>query len=334
MNDTTTPKRPTLKTIAELTGLAIPTVSRALSGAEDIGKATRARVQQVAKEIGYVPNRAGVRLRTGRTYVISLVLSTEADVMNLTARLINAAAGALRHTQYHLNIAPYFPDEDPMRPIRHIVETRAADAILMNQVAPEDARVRYLMDKGFPFVTHGRSIWADAHDYYDFDNRTFASLAVREMAVRGRKELRLVAPPIDQFYAQEMLTGATIAAAREKVGLKVIPNLTSDSEPGLIEAEMRKQFEANPEIDGVIFASAASCMATVPAAEDAGKTIGSDMDFFSKEAAPFLRRVRSGILTQYEDAWAAGTFLAEAAIARLEKPNSPLRQCLEVPSRD
>jgi len=100
--------RPTLKTIAQLTGLAVPTVSRALSSAQDIGLATRTRVRKVADEIGYVPNRAGVRLRTGRTHVISLVLSTEAEVMNLTARLINAAAGALRQTSYHLTITPFF----------------------------------------------------------------------------------------------------------------------------------------------------------------------------------------------------------------------------------
>ena len=44
---------PTLKTIAQLTGLAVPTVSRALSCAQDIGLATRTRVRKVADEIGY-----------------------------------------------------------------------------------------------------------------------------------------------------------------------------------------------------------------------------------------------------------------------------------------
>lgn len=81
----------------------MPTASRALSGASDIGHQTRARMRQIADEIGYVPNRAGVRLRTGRTHVISLVLST---VMTHTARLISSIAGALRETLYHLVITP------------------------------------------------------------------------------------------------------------------------------------------------------------------------------------------------------------------------------------
>ena len=58
--------RPTLKTIAYMTGLGVTTVSRALNDAPDIGQATKERVRLVAKQIGYRPNRAGVRLRPAR----------------------------------------------------------------------------------------------------------------------------------------------------------------------------------------------------------------------------------------------------------------------------
>ena len=67
--------RPTLKTIAYMTGLGVTTVCRALHDAPDIGQATKERVRLVAKQIGYRPNRAGVRLRTGKTNVISLILT-------------------------------------------------------------------------------------------------------------------------------------------------------------------------------------------------------------------------------------------------------------------
>src|SRR5688572_4568701 len=48
--------RPTLKTIAYITGLGVTTVSRALNDAPDIGQATKERVRLVAKQIGYRPN--------------------------------------------------------------------------------------------------------------------------------------------------------------------------------------------------------------------------------------------------------------------------------------
>jgi LacI family transcriptional regulator len=74
----------------------VATVSRALGDAPDLRADTKARVARVAAELGYVPNRAGLRLRTGRTQVISLVMSAEHDMMNNTARLISSLAGRSR----------------------------------------------------------------------------------------------------------------------------------------------------------------------------------------------------------------------------------------------
>jgi len=325
---------PTLKTISGLTGLAVPTVSRALSNATDIGLETRKRVQKVAEEIGYVPNRAGVRLRTGRSYVISLVLPTAADVMNLTARLINATASALRGTRYHLTITPVFPDENPLDLVKTIVETRAADGIIINQLSLEDERVRYLMEQEFPFATHGRSKWADQHDYFDFDNYAFAEIAVERLAERNRRNIWMIAPPRNQFYGQEMIRGATKAAKKVGVNLLVIPDVTSDLPSEKIEEAIKTTAATETHPDGIICASSASCLATVSAVEALGMTIAKDIDLYSKEAIPMLNRVRSGILTQHEDAGAAGNFLASAVLKRIEQPDAPLMQKLDVPKRD
>ncbi|MEL6588069.1 MAG: LacI family transcriptional regulator [Pseudomonadota bacterium] len=324
-------QRPTLKTIAQMTGLAVPTVSRALSGAEDIGKVTRARVQQVAKEIGYVPNRAGVRLRTGRTHVVTMVLSTEVDVMNLTARLINSVAAGLRDTRYSLTITPYFPDEDPMKPVERIVESGTADAVILNQIQPEDPRVAFLMARRLPFATHGRTKWAERHDYVDFDNSMFAQIAVERMAARGRKSLLMLAPPQTQFYAQEMIRGATETAAASGLDFAVVADATSDAPSDQIEAAVTNHLRAHPQVDGIICASSASCMATVSAVEATGARVAEQIDLYAKEPVPFLTRFRPGILTQFEDARTAGLFLAKAVVRRIEDPTAPFMQKLEVP---
>ena len=99
--------RPTLKTISELSGFAVPTVSRALKGAPDIGESTKAKVRRIAEEIGYVPNRAGVRLRTGKTNVISIVLTSEHDALDdHTGRLIGSVAQQLREVEVARQVQP------------------------------------------------------------------------------------------------------------------------------------------------------------------------------------------------------------------------------------
>ena len=327
-----TGEKPTLKTIARLSGLAVPTVSRALNDAPDIKAATKVRVREIAEKIGYVPNRAGVRLRTGRTNVISLVLSTEHDLTNHTGSLISSIAGAMQGTPFHMNVTPYFPDDDLMKPIRYIVETGSADAVILNKVAPEDERVKYLMDRKFPFVTHGRSIWCDQHPYYDFDNEIVGELALQKLVGRTRKTILLIAPPRDQFYAKHLISGCE-AAARE-LGAKVLthPTVTSDSPRIPLTDEIAKFLAQNPQVDGIICASTSAAMASVASLEKVGRTLGEDIDVFAKEAVSILEWFRPGILTIFEDVNSAGDFVARAAMQAVRKPDEPPMQYLEKPT--
>ena len=323
--------KPTLKTISQLTGLAVPTVSRALNDAPDIRAETKALVRRTATEIGYVPNRAGVRLRTGRTNVISLVLSTEHDMMNQTAKLISSIAGALRDTPYHLIMTPYFPDEDPMKPIRYIVETGSADAVIFNQTLPEDPRVAYLLKRGFPFATHGRTAWADRHAWYDFDNLAFGRLAVNRLLQAGRRNLILIAPPHDQNYAIDMIAGARTAAETGGARLQVTAEVTSDSVTEATRAYSQDRLAEDPTVDGVISASTKAATAAISGMEAAGFDVGIDVDVVAKEAVDFLRLFRERIVVVHEDVRETGRFLAQAAIEAVRNPERPPMQHLEVP---
>ena len=324
-------ERPTLKTIARLSGMAVPTVSRALADAPDIGKGTKARVRDIARQIGYRPNRAGVRLRTGRTNVISLVMSTEHDMMNHTARLISSVTSALRGTPYHMIITPYFPDEDPMVPIRYIVETGSADGLIINQIEPDDPRVRYLMEHKFPFVTHGRTRMGAEHAYFDYDNRAFGDLALRALAKRGRRRIAMLAPPQSQTYAQDMIVGARAAADALGVAFSVIEGVDAHCDNPVIERAVTPMFRNDDRPDGLITTSIGACVTLVGALESHGLVVEQDFDVVAKEAITFLRRFRPGIIVVKEDIDLAGDFLARALMHRISQADAPPMQQLDVP---
>lgn len=324
-------KKPTLKTISELSGLAVPTVSRALHDAPDIGAETKKRVRRIAREIGYVPNRAGVRLKTGKTNVISLILSTEHEILNHTARMISAIAGGLRDTRYHLIVTPYFPAEDPMLPVRYVVENETADAVILNQIQPRDPRIRYLLDEGFPFATHGRSDWRDRHSWFDYDNHAFARLAVERLAARGRRNVMVIAPPLAQNYAQDIKAGVEQAAGAAGIAARINPDATSDDSTATIAAATSAYLDRVPQVDGIVCASTTAAMSVVAALEMRGRVLGQDVDVVAKEAVRFLTLFRPAILALSEDVTRAGAFLARAAIRAIEAPQEAPLQGLEVP---
>ena len=325
-------ERPTLKTIAAATGLAVATVSRALKDAPDIGEDTKRRVRETAAQLGYRPNRAGVRLRTGKTNVIALVLSAEADVMNHTSRLIYSIANGLRGTAYHLVVMPFFPDQDPMEPIRYIVETGSADGVILNQTTPDDPRIRYLAERGIPFASHGRTEMDLVHSYYDYDNDAFSRLGVRALHARGRRRLMLIAPPRSQNYGRHMALGFADEAALCGLTFEILDHVTSDSGSVVIEAAVRQRFAAPLPPDGLLVGSTTAAMAGVAGAERHGYRIGTDFDVVAKEAIPFLRSFRHEMILGYEDVGAAGTFLAQAITALIDRASPADWQYLDRPT--
>lgn len=323
--------RPTLRTIADATGLAVTTVSRALNDAPDIGQATKIRVRNVATELGYRPNRAGVRLRTGKTNVISLVLSSEEHMVNHTAQLVYSISDRLRGTPYHMIVTPYSPEDDPMEAIRYIVETGSADGVIINQIKPQDERVKYMLDHDFPFATHGRTDAGWSHPYFDFDNTAFGEMATTLLIEKGRSNIAMIAPPFAQNYAQHMIDGMRSAAGAANKNADLIPNVYNDSSFSQIETEVKKILSVGSPPDGIISASTTATMAAVTAVESCGLQLGRDVDVVGKEAVPFLGYFRKEIIVVREDVRQAGAFLAEALIRRIKAPEDPPMMDIEFP---
>ena len=65
----------TSRDVARLAGVSQPTVSRALSDHPRVSEATKARVREAAKALGYAPNAIGRALSTGRSTRVGLVVT-------------------------------------------------------------------------------------------------------------------------------------------------------------------------------------------------------------------------------------------------------------------
>jgi LacI family transcriptional regulator len=309
----------------------VTTVSRALNDAPDIGAATKERVRLVAQQIGYRPNRAGVRLRTGKTNVISLVLSIETEVLGLTSHLVYGISEYLATTRYHLIVTPYDLSEDPLAPVRYIVETGSADGIILSRTEPEDARIRYLTARGFPFASHGRTEMGLEHPFYDFDNRRFAELAVDRLVARGRKRLALLAPPATLTYARHMTAGFQAGVERHAALDVPIRAVTTDSGNEAVAQEIARLMTSPRPPDGLVCGSAASAISAITGAEDAGLTTGRDFDVAVKEGFDLLQRFRREVIVVHEDFRAAGKGLAEAVVRTIAGVPSSELQFLDVP---
>ncbi|KQV81767.1 LacI family transcriptional regulator [Rhizobium sp. Root1220] len=323
-------ERPTLKTIAFMTGLGVTTVSRALKDAPDIGAETKERVRMVARQLGYQPNRAGVRLRTGKTNVIALVLSIDEEIMGFSSQMVFGISEVLTGTPYHIVVTPHSHSKDPMLPVRYILETGSADGVIVSRIEPDDARVRLLTERNMPFATHGRTDSGLVHPFHDFDNEAFAHQAVEKLVTRGRRRIALLQPPSKLTYYTHTRIGFQTGLhdyGAEEVPLRVTIDAPLEEIRNAVEAMMRSPNAP----DGIVCSAGSAAIAVNAGIEAAGKRLGHDVDMVSKESAPILNWIRPEIITAYEDVRHAGREMAKAVIARIDGVEPEMLQSISQP---
>jgi LacI family transcriptional regulator len=309
-------KRPTLRSLAEITGLGISTVSQALRNSPEIAEETRERVQLAARQMGYRPNRAGVRLRTGKTNVIALILNAQDGGSGFFANIVYGISEALKGTPYHLVVTPYSLS-DPMEPVRYVVETNSADGVIISRTQPDDPRVRYLVDNNMPFATHGRTDMGIVHAYFDCNSEAFAYDALRLLAQRGRKRVALISPPPSLTYYQHVLKG--FDRGLNDFGLSGILAGTVNSDSGIAElrAAGLELAGLRDRPDAIICISSSIAMAILSGMEKGGLEIGRDFDVVAKPVSELLNMAQPKIISIEEDFHQAGAALARMVMARI-----------------
>ena len=309
--------RPTQRTIAQKAGMSVATVSRALADDPLMAQETRALVRRIADEIGYVPDRAAQRLRTGRTNVISLILPPHEEILGFGTSMIRGISNVLRDTPYHLVVMPDFGQEAPDHTIRRIVHNGLADGVLFSRTEPDDSRIKYLLEADFPFVSHGRTELATPHPFVDFDNRDFARAAAVSLIEAGAGKLAILLPPQRFTFAHHLLQGFMQVARETGVQHEILDGATLESHPSEIEAAIRKRFQEPDAPDGLILPGETSGLAALAAIQDLGLVPGRDVRLVVKQTAGFFDSVRPRVSSLYEDIAEAGETMARFLLRRI-----------------
>src|SRR5690606_34243757 len=98
------PRKPTIRTVAERAGVSLKTVSRVINNEPAVLPATRARVLQAIAELDYEPDPSARNLRSASAYVIGLVYynPTPNHIIGLQTGVLSAC----RETGFGLQIHP------------------------------------------------------------------------------------------------------------------------------------------------------------------------------------------------------------------------------------
>ncbi|SPH18770.1 HTH-type transcriptional regulator RafR [Defluviimonas aquaemixtae] len=310
-------QRPTQRTIAEQAGISVGAVSRALADDPLIAEGTRALVRKIAEEIGYTPDRAAQRLRTGRTHVISLILPPHDEIFGFGTSMIRGISTALDGTPYHLVAMPDFGRGESEATIRRVVRDSLADGIIFSRTEPDDPRIRFLLEEDFPFVSHGRSELATPHPYVDYDNFEFARRAAKRLVAIGAQHLAILLPPRRFMFSHHLLHGFMTTVRENGVRHEILDNATLVSPPDTIKDAIARRYAEPDPPDALVLPGDMAGLAALAAIQDLGLVPGREVHLIVKQASGMFGLVRPRVESLYEDLGAAGEKLAALLLRRI-----------------
>jgi LacI family transcriptional regulator len=191
-------ERVTIRRLAEVSGVSIGTVSRALNGYADVRPETRERIMRLARELDYTPAAAARSLKTQRSHVIGVFLETGEGHPDLQHPFFHEVLGGLKNTigsgGYDLLL---FASERPGNgygPHSYLKRCRHhnVEGVVLMGTDPEDTEVRRLVRSDLPTVGVDVELEGPATTYVISDNVDGASRAVRHFHTLGHRRIATI----------------------------------------------------------------------------------------------------------------------------------------------
>lgn len=158
----------TSKEIAEKCGVSRGTVDRALNNRSGVNEATKLKILETARELGYRPHFLARSLVKGKTMSIGAVIF---DINNqLFPQLIHAVESRAREAGYFLNLTLTSKNPDIERDCLLHLADRKVDGIILLSVNAGPSFEQFIKKLNIPVVTFGNRI-SDTVPYVWIDDR-------------------------------------------------------------------------------------------------------------------------------------------------------------------
>lgn len=309
-------KRPTLRTISEMTGLSLSTVSLALRSGAKLKPETRDKVLKTADLIGYVPDKAGVRLRTGRSNTFGLILEGLEDSVGFSRKLIHGINDEASKHNITLNVYPQYERSSSKKAIRALAESGLVDGIIITHTEPYDERVKMLQEIGFPFVTHGQTLLKQHHPYHDFDSNRFVEIGLQTLVNKGAHNILAVIS--NNHTHNDFSITRSFNSQILKLGLSgaIYDDMHNQDDHFAKIRELGMSFSPGEnKYDGIICDSELVAISLATGLNESGFTVGEDIQIICKQTSNLLSALYPQIIGIKEAVYDSGAELARLLFA-------------------
>ena len=302
----------TIKDVAQAAGVSTQTVSRVINSRPDVSPDTRARVQQVVKELGYSPNVIARSLSRGRTNTFGVVgfgLSYfgSSSVLSGIEQKSNELGFSLL-----LSLLDDFNAAQIDGILRNLL-SRQVDGIIW-AVPGNDRLVGELSgrfsDISVPVVYMNKLKNGD-EVIVAMDNRLGGRLATDHLLEQGYRRIGIITGPIGWWEAQEREKGWRETMG--KVGLTNLEELIINGDWTAASGEigLHNLLAKSPDIDAVFACNDQMALGALQAARRLGIKVPQDLGIVGFDDIPEAAYFYPSLTTIRQNAIALGALAVD-----------------------
>ena len=324
--------RPDIRSVAAAAGVSVSTVSRALNGYADVNADTRKRVELAAVKLGYRPSHAAAMLRRNQTGTVTFMVSKPWTkyVDPYFLGVLDGLEMILAASGFDLQVVMARDYDLEIDVIRNSVERNRCDALVFARTRPQDERIDWLEERGFPFVTVGRNL-RNSHSYVDRDQAKVGRDSARRLAALGHKRIGHLTTPLRYTYTHLTIQG--VAEGLAEAGLAHDPAL--DVECFLSrktgEEAVTELFLRGARPTALICGNDLIAISAMEGLRRLGLKPGEDVALIGCDDIPVAAYVRPALTTFALDLEALGIRLGRMVLARLQGDMSVMQELVAAP---
>ncbi|WP_038200286.1 LacI family DNA-binding transcriptional regulator [Xenophilus azovorans] len=299
--------------------LSVATVSKAMNGRSDVSSATRARVLEAARQLGFTPDPAARRLRRQSSDTIGFVLSypQSSFAHPFFLNMLTGVDEVFQETNYQVIIASARSFESEIDVFKRLVERQRVDGMLFGRTRRQDERIAYLMAAEVPFVAFGRSETAQPFSFVDIDHTLVGRVGCSRFISLGHRRIALVhGPEVFMFSHHERLG---YEAALRAAGIAFDPALCIEApmtEEGGVQAA-RALFDLADPPTAIVCGHDLVALGVIRGVAETGRVAGKDVGIIGGDDHPIGRYIQPALTTFSAETQRAGRRMAEMLLARL-----------------
>ena len=242
-----------LKDIAARAGVSIMTVSKALRDKKDISAEMRARIHQIATEMGYVPDLSAQLMRSGKSKLFGLIISAATNP--IYARIVMALEERAHDLGYDLILAHSLNQTSREESCIRRMLTRRVDGLFITPVyrlGPRAPAYQEIQRLKVPTVILGhRGLFCSDFANVETDDLAASFAMTKHLIELGHKRIAYFTGPPVSPPAQERYEGYRRALREAGLELddKLVFNAGSTIEEG--EKAALQMLNENPHATAV-----------------------------------------------------------------------------------